>query len=88
MKIKAIVVHKAEAWNTTEGSLLLLFKDWGTKVWLNPEQVENYKEVNHFDNSEFQEFEVSEAVYESIQYYIRKKRLELLEYKKKNTRKK
>ena len=80
--VQAIVVHKAEPWNATEGSLLLLFKDWGAKVWLKPGQIKNYKEIKHHDNAHFQEFEVSETIHEMIQYDIRKKRQELLQYKK------
>jgi len=81
--ISAIVVHKAEPWNTTEGSLLLAFEEWGTTIWLKPEQIKNYDGINHFDNINFQEFLVSDFVYYAIQHDIRTKREEVLKYKKK-----
>jgi len=80
--LKAIVVHKAEPWNATQGSLLLLFEQWGAKAWLKPDQIKNYKDIKHHDNGHFQEFEVSEMIYEHIQYIIRNKKQELLRYKK------
>ncbi len=55
--VSAIVVHKAEEWTPTVGSLLLLFKDFGMKIWLRPEQILNYNAINHLDNHHFQQFQ-------------------------------
>jgi len=76
------VVHKAEAWNSTVGSLLLLFKDFGYKIWLNPRQIENYDKINYNDNYHEQEIEVLEDIGEMIRLGILQKKLELLKYKK------
>ena len=82
MKVKAYIVHKAEPWNKTAGSLLLLFEEFGAKLWLNPRQIENYDKINHFDNYHPQEIEVLEDVGEEIRITILQKKLELLKYKK------
>lgn len=80
--MKAFVVHKAEPWNLTVGSLLLLFKDFGYRMWLNPRQINNYDEINHDDHYHEQEIEFDEDIAEMIRIGILQKKLELLKYKK------
>ena len=80
--MKAFIVHRAETWNTTAGSLLLLFKDFGYKIWLNPRQIENYDELNHYDNHHEQDFEFKEDIAEMIRIGIYQRKYELLKYKK------
>lgn len=80
--VQAIIVHKAEPWTPTEGSLLLLFKDFGMKIWLRPEQMLNYNAIDHMDNHHFQEFIINDFVSENIRIAIVQRKLELLYYKK------
>ena len=80
--MKAYIVHKAEAWNTTIGSLLLLFRDFGYKIWLNPKQIENYNELNHYDNQHEQNIELLPDIEELIKMGITQEKYELLKYKK------
>ncbi|GAG24173.1 unnamed protein product [marine sediment metagenome] len=80
--MKAYIIHKAEAWNNTSGSLLLLFKEFGYKIWLNPRQIENYNELNHFDNHHEQEIVVLPDIEEMIKIGIEQQKHELLKYKK------
>ncbi|BDI54910.1 MAG: hypothetical protein [Thorarchaeia virus VerdaV2] len=80
--MRAFIVHKAEPWNLTVGSLLLLFKDFGYKIWLNPRQIENYDELNHDDHYHEQEIEVLDDIGEMIRIGILQKKLQLLKYKK------
>ena len=80
--MKAFIVHKAEPWNLTVGSLLLLFKEYGYKIWLNPRQIENYDELNHDDHYHEQEIVVKEDIAEGIRIGILQHKLALLKYKK------
>ena len=80
--MKAFIVHKAEPWNLTVGSLLLLFKEFGYKTWLNPLLIENYDELNHDDHYHEQEIEVKEDIAELIRLGILQHKLALLKYKK------
>ena len=82
IKMKAYIIHKAEPWNKTTGSLLLLFKEFGYKIWLNPRQLENYNQLNHDDHYHEQEIEIKEDIAEMIRIGILQKKLELLKYKK------
>ena len=80
--VRAIVVHKAEAWTPTVGSLLLLFKDFGLKMWFRPEQIQNYSELNHDDHYHFQNFLFDDNVYEHIRLSKSARKLDLLKYRK------
>ena len=79
--VRAIVVHKAEAWTPTVGSLLLLFRDYGLKMWFRPEQINNYKHINHDDHDFFQDFEVFDHVAEHIRLSTIARKLDLLKYR-------
>ena len=81
MELKAFIVHKAQPWNKTEGSLLLLFKEFGMKMWLQPRFIDNYNDLNHDTQAE-QNIEVSEETGEMIRIGIYQKKNELLKYKK------
>lgn len=86
VKIKAYVIHKAQPWNATVGSLLLLFESFGTKVWLRPYDILNYNDLRRFDNHHEQEIEVSKDIYNSIQFFITTRKFELLKYKKRRVK--
>ncbi len=80
--MKAFIVHKAELWTKTVGSLLLLFREFGYKCWLKPEQIENYDAINLFDHHHEQDFEFKEDIAEMIRIGIYQHKYELLKYKK------
>ena len=80
--VRAIVVHKAEQWTPTVGSLLLLFRDFGLKMWFRPEQIKNYSDINHEDNAHFQDFEVNGDVLEHIRLSSNMRMQDLLKYRK------
>ena len=80
--MKAFIIHKAEPWNKTVGSLLLLFREFGYKMWLKPHEIENYDELTLHNPQLEQEIEVSEELAEMIRIGILQKKLELIKYKK------
>lgn len=80
--MKAYIIHKAERWTNTVGSLLLLFRDFGYKTWLNPRQIENYNELNHNNPSLEQEIILLPDIEELIEMGIKQHKYELLKYKK------
>ncbi len=80
--MKAYIIHKAQAWNRTVGSLLLLFKDFGYKLWLNPRQIENYDSLNHYNPYLEQEIIVLPDIEELIEMGIKQQKYELIKYKK------
>ncbi|MFX0188397.1 MAG: hypothetical protein ACFE8A_11755 [Candidatus Hodarchaeota archaeon] len=56
------------------GSLLYLIKLFGTKLWLKNHHIINYNELNHFDNSNLQDIEVSEGTYDNFQYLLKQRK--------------
>jgi len=80
--MKAFIVHKAETWNLTAGSLLVLFREFGYKLWLNPRQIENYEELKHYDNQREQEIVLLPDIEEMVRIGILQHKLDLLKYKK------
>ena len=80
--MKAFIVHVAERWNKTAGSLLLLFREFGYKQWLNPRQINNYDSLTLHNPQLEQEIEVDADIEELTRIGIYHKKYELLKYKK------
>lgn len=80
--MKAYVIHVAEPWTRTKGSLLLLFKEFGYKIWLNPRQVDNYDSLT-LHNPQLEQFIlVGEDIEEMIRIGTEQRKLDLMKYKK------
>ena len=80
--MKAFIIHKAEGWHN-DGSLLLLFRDFGYKIWLRPGQILNYDSLNHYKPGLEQNVEFTHTnTEEMIRIGFEQKKLELLKYKK------
>ena len=43
--MKCFVIYKSEGWHN-DGSLLVLFREFGFKTWLKPGQILNYDDLN------------------------------------------
>lgn len=80
--MKAFIIHVAEQWTRTAGSLLLLFREFGYKLWLNPHQVDNYDALTLHNPQLEQEIEVGEDLAEMIRIGIYQQKYALLKYKK------
>ena len=80
--MKAFIVHKAEGWHNV-GSLLLLFREFGYKIWLNPRQILNYITLQHYRPELEQEIEFTHNdIEEMVRIGINQRKYELLKYKK------
>ena len=80
--MKAYVIHVAERWNKTRDSLLLLFREFGYKIWLNPRQIDNYDSLT-LHNPQLEQFIlVGSDIEEMIRIGITQKKLDLMKYKK------
>jgi hypothetical protein len=81
--IEGYIVHYVDSkWNSTFGSLLVLFEKFGLKMWLKPEQILNYNEIKYYSNK-LQKFSFSSGIYDQIQYSFKIRKSELLKYNKK-----
>ena len=80
--MKAFVIYKSEGWHNN-GSLLLLFREFGYKIWLRPGQILNYNSLNYYKPLLEQEIEFTHNdIEEMIEIGIRQHHYELLKYKK------
>lgn len=58
MKVKAYIIRK----NFESKSLLLLFESFGLQIWLRPDQIINYPDLNPNTHSHLQEIEINEMI--------------------------
>ena len=80
--MKAFIIHVAEPWTNTVGTLLLLFREFGYKLWLTPGQIDNYDSLT-LHNPQLEQFIlVGEDIAEMITIGITQKKLDLMKYKK------
>ena len=79
--MKAFIIHKAEGWHNV-GSLLVLFREFGYKIWLKPNQVLNYNALTLHNPQIEQEVKFNEDIREMIRIGIVQRKLDLKKYKK------
>lgn len=80
--MKAFIVYKSEGWHNV-GSLLVLFREFGYRLWLKPNQISNYDDLIHYKPLLEQEIEFRhDDTEEMIRIGIYQRQCDLLKYKK------